>query len=388
MKTCLSKRWLRRSLIFLTAGWFTGVAFSQEPWTKGSLLFKDDFNDTSLGNWIVEVEKPDQSVVDNQEHQLNIDVAGGVTIWLKHKLEGNMLIEYDVMVVKKGGANDRVSDLNQFWMATDPDNPNLFTRSGKFSQYHALRMYYVGMGGNNNSTTRFRRYPGGGERPMLGEHKDPEYLLTPNTHYHIEIICSKGQTQFRVNGKVYHNFQDPEPLVKGYFGFRTIRQPDKRYLEDQNLKGAALYKADSRRNQSDERVFHSEHEYQLHCEKETRKMDSYADVADFCSELDRTDNVPNFFEQRVHVTRYINFLCAGTLCQNWDGFNKNHFIGFDTDHSGRFFALPWDLDRNKWGGERDWRGGVVEVKNLIKIAENFYCTPSRTNKGNTHHSDR
>ncbi|MDA0752146.1 MAG: DUF6250 domain-containing protein [Verrucomicrobia bacterium] len=223
MKIFLSKRWLTFCLILLTAVGSSDLVHSQVPWAKGGLLYEETFNETSLENWVVEVEKADQSVVEVQEDQLNIDVGGGVTIWFKHKLHGNMLIEYDVVVIKDGGKNDRVSDLNQFWMATDPENFDLFTRSGKFSEYHALRLYYVGMGGNNNSTTRFRRYPGGGERPLLNEHKDSEHLLIPNTKYHIEIICFNGQTQFRVNGKVYHSFQDPEPLRDGHFAFRTVR---------------------------------------------------------------------------------------------------------------------------------------------------------------------
>lgn len=135
--------------------------------------------------------------------------------------------------------------------------------------------------------------------------------------------------------------------------FTQIRQPDKHYLEDRGLEGASLYKADSRNNQSDERTFHSEQEYAHHYEKETREEDSYADLIGFCSQLETTDNVADFFEQHVQLERYINFLCAGTLCQNWDGFNKNHFIGFDIDHTKRAFALPWDLDRTL-GDYWDW----------------------------------
>ena len=208
------------SLLFLLA---QGGYCSQENWTKDTLLYEENFDSESLDNWKIELQKPDVSVVEIQDGKLNIDVGGGATIWFKHKLNGDVLIEYDVTVIKKGGANGRVSDLNQFWMASDPVNTNLFTRSGKFSQYDNLRLYYVGMGGNNNSTTRFRRYPGGGERPLLAEYTDADYLLEPNTNYHIKIICLKGLTQFIVNGEVYFNLKDPDPLVEGNFGFRTVR---------------------------------------------------------------------------------------------------------------------------------------------------------------------
>ena len=200
-----------------------GGLCSQKDWVKNTLLYEETFESESLDNWKSELQKPDASVVEVEDGKLNIDVGGGATIWFKTKLKGDILIEYDVTVIKKGGPNDRVSDLNQFWMATDPANANLFTRGGKFTEYDNLRLYYVGMGGNNNSTTRFRRYPGGGERPLLAEYTDPEFLLQPNTDYHIEIICFKGLTQFIVNGEVYFNFRDPDPLVEGNFGFRTVR---------------------------------------------------------------------------------------------------------------------------------------------------------------------
>lgn len=169
--------------------------------------------------------------------------------------------------------------------------------------------------------------------------------------------------------------------------FTKIRQPDKRYLEAQDLKGATLYKADSPNNQSDERMFHSEREYEYHYEKETREEESYADLVAFCSELEKTDNGSQFFEQRVDVERYINFLCAGTLCQNWDGFNKNHFIGFDTANTGRAFALPWDLDRTL-GDYWDWSFDYYSVPLFLgaahqpgvtgwnRMADRLFDTPS------------
>ena len=77
------------------------------------------------------------------------------------------MIQYEATVVSAGGPNDRVSDLNSFWMATDPRTPeDLFAhdRSGKFAEYNLLDMYYVGLGGNGNTTTRFRRYIGDDNR--------------------------------------------------------------------------------------------------------------------------------------------------------------------------------------------------------------------------------
>jgi hypothetical protein len=126
----------------------------------GQVIVADDFRD-DLSKWKVELEKG--GVVRASEGALDVDVPGGCTVWLKIPLEGPVLIEYEVTAISAGGANDRVSDLNCFCMATDARSPeDLFAtkRSGKFSDYDQLKCYYVGLGGNENTTTRFRRMLG------------------------------------------------------------------------------------------------------------------------------------------------------------------------------------------------------------------------------------
>src|SRR5258708_23429982 len=41
------------------------------------------------------------------------------------------------------------------------------------------------------------------------------------------------------------------------------------------------------------------------------------------------------------------------LTQNWDGYNKNHFLVFDGEGSKKWFAVPWDLDRT-FGDHWNW----------------------------------
>jgi rhamnogalacturonan endolyase len=135
-------------------------------------------------------------------------------------LSGNLLISYTRRVVMEGGPNDRLSDLNHFWMAQDPARNNLFTRSGKFEDYDDLDMYYAGIGGNGNTTTRMRRY-GGGQRVMVGERLAPSYLLEPNRDYQVEIAVYKGCTRVRVDGRELFQYRDRQPYTRGYFGFRT-----------------------------------------------------------------------------------------------------------------------------------------------------------------------
>src|ERR1043165_3761458 len=123
-------------------------------------------------------------------------------------------------MISAGGPHDRVSDLNCFWMATDA----LKRRSGKFTDYNDLRTYYVGLGGNSNTTTRFRRYIGSPEeRPLLPAHdlKGPEFLLKPNVKQKIRLVANGKRIQYYRDGKLIFDFNDPHPYTRGHFGFRT-----------------------------------------------------------------------------------------------------------------------------------------------------------------------
>lgn len=193
------------------------VSESAEP-----LLFSQNFSGKlDRKRWVAEIEPVGKSLVYTKNEQLIMDTAGGVTVWFNEKLEGNIRIEYDWKVLVDSGRNDRLSDLNQFWMASDPRNANLFTRSGNFGAYDSLALYYVGFGGNTNSTTRFRKYHGNGQKPLLKEYLDARHLLKPNHTYHIVITVNRGTTTFSADNELLFEWLDPSPLTSGYFGFRS-----------------------------------------------------------------------------------------------------------------------------------------------------------------------
>jgi len=203
------------------------IAFSEEikmaefPYTSDEVLFSDDFSD-DLSNWLAEGGQP--RIADGR---MEVDTSVGSTVWFKPRLHGNVLIEYDVTVVHQDGPNDRVSDLNCFWMATDPDHPDdLFAaseeRGGNFPQYDGLNLYYVGYGGNSNKTTRFRRYHGG-ERELLAEYTDIPHLITPNHKYHIQLVLFDHITEFWREGERLFRYEDVEPYRQGHFGIRTVK---------------------------------------------------------------------------------------------------------------------------------------------------------------------
>lgn len=135
----------------------------------------------------------------------------------------------------KGGRHDRLSDLNCFWAANDPKHPDdLFARSqwrnGVFKNYNTLNLFYVGYGGNDNSTTRFRRYRGeyygiadDKVKPLLKEYTDTPHLLVPNKWYEIRIRVEKGMTTYAVNGEELFRYTLTGNEGDGHFGLRLLQ---------------------------------------------------------------------------------------------------------------------------------------------------------------------
>ncbi len=165
---------------------------------------------------------------------LDIVSPAGVTLWYRPRLEGDYEISYHACVCMQGGPHDRLSDLNCFWGAADPASPDdLFARSawrnGIFPRYKTLTLFYVGYGGNNNSTTRFRRYYGADEecpdataRPVIREYSDPDHLLRPNRWLHIVIRVEQGATTYTVDGEELFRQEVGPGMCDGHFGLRLL----------------------------------------------------------------------------------------------------------------------------------------------------------------------
>lgn len=161
---------------------------------------------------------------------IDIDAADGVTLWYRRLLSGPVAIDYDVMAVQAGGRHDAVSDVNAFWMARDPQVPDgsvlARPRGGVFARYDDLQTYYVGIGGNRNTTTRMRRYVGrAGERPLLPEHdrSDAAALLVPNRWMHIRLIARGSAVAVERDGRRLFTLDDATPYRSGWFAIRTTR---------------------------------------------------------------------------------------------------------------------------------------------------------------------
>lgn len=178
--------------------------------------------------WKIEAEDGVGSAI-WKKNTCDIDAPKGFTLWNKNMMEGNIRIEYEARIVADKKYKDkegkvRISDLNCFVLA---DKCGGF--GGKFVNNYALSMYYVGYGGNWNSTTRFRRYEGDSRgvdsaqyRPIiLKEYTDAEHLLKGNHWYKIKIEMKDGRFRYYIDNELLVDYVDPKPLTKGYFGFRT-----------------------------------------------------------------------------------------------------------------------------------------------------------------------
>lgn len=188
---------------------------------KMQASYEANFSDHFDNDWLVEMEQQPGSKVYTKNNTLILNTKGGVTVWFKKPLSGNYVISYKRRFILAGGTNDRLSDLNQFWMAKDPRQQNLFTRTGALAEYDNLDLWYMGMGGNNNSTTRFRHYDGTGNRLLLKEYLDKDWLLVPNHEYQVVTEVNDGFTRVWIDGKLFFEYKLQQESTIGYFGLRS-----------------------------------------------------------------------------------------------------------------------------------------------------------------------
>ena len=229
----------------------------------GPLLAQDDFDD--LDNWVVQVQGRsgfEPARVEARDHSLDCLLPGrGCTIWFKKRLPTRVTITYDVLCPTHEPAIKGVQprDINNFWMATDPDDPDqgLFDSNrytGEFSSYDKMHGYYASTGGRDNVTTRMRRYPreanGKPVEHVALNDKDgrPGYLITPDKVMTVQLVAYDDVIQYIVDGKLNYQIgrgdriqlegrdSEGEPAQReavyeldrfpvyreGYFGFRMV----------------------------------------------------------------------------------------------------------------------------------------------------------------------
>ena len=176
--------------------------------------------------------------------------------------------------------------------------------------------------------------------------------------YHVYAACGvpaprSRMVRLNLNGKFHGAYVE-------------VEQPEQGFVQYNQMKGAASFKANSRSNQADERDHGSEAAFRRHYEKQTVKSEGYAELQHFCQELARTKDVRGFFEQHVDIEKYINYLAATVLVQNWDAFNKNHYLIYDRLGSKKWFVTPWDLDRT-FGDHWEWSFDRADLPIMLGV---------------------
>lgn len=175
--------------------------------------------------------------------------------------------------------------------------------------------------------------------------RDPSFLREALAYrVYREVGCPASRARMarlQVNGEVLGTYAD-------------IEHPRRPLLARWGLDDAVLYKAASPSNESDGRNLGSLERWSSHWEVETPDGADLAPLRTLCLELATARDVDEFFERRVDIDRFIAFLVAGAVTQNWDAFNKNHLIAIEHGGRGRAVFLPWDLDRT-FGDH--WHGG-------------------------------
>jgi len=192
------------------------------------LLYSDDFSG-ALDSWTTEIET--KGIVKVLDGKMDINSEVGSTVWFNGKLKQPLVITYEVTTLDDG-VDGLPRDHNLFWMAYDPDAPDVQPSGvGGLGDYNKYNLYYAGIGGNRNRTTRFRRYEDG-ERVLVHESSDKTHLNAANQTYKMKIVCVDNKVQVYRDGQIYWDFTDENPYAEGWFGFRQTRT----HLQIDNFK--------------------------------------------------------------------------------------------------------------------------------------------------------
>lgn len=80
-------------------------------------------------------------------------------------------------------------------------------------------------------------------------------------------------------------------------------------------------------------------------EKKTRDGESFFDLQSLITGLNQTGPaLERFVFDQVDLPAEVNFMACMAITQNIDGTDKNHFLYRDSEGTGEWRTLPWDLD--------------------------------------------
>jgi len=114
-----------------------------------------------------------------------------------------------------------------------------------------------------------------------------------------------------------------------------VEQPDERYLDRLGLDpSGALYKMDNALDSATEKV-----------RKRTRLDESNDDLQALIDGLNLPEPArTNYLFDHVNVPAAINYLAANAIIHNNDHIITNYYLYRDTEGTGEWLILPWDMD--------------------------------------------
>ncbi len=120
-------------------------------------------------------------------------------------------------------------------------------------------------------------------------------------------------------------------------------------------------------------------------EKKTRKYEDYSDLAAFIASLDQTgEALRNFLYDHVNLPAMANFYAALTITSDADCCHKNFYAYRDTNGSGEWWYLPWDVDLtfgHNWTKTHNYFDETVYAENPLfcgggnKLTAALYALP-------------
>lgn len=175
--------------------------------------------------WEADFESPDELRVERQQpgsevtfedNRMRIDCIGegGVTVWAEREFPEDVLVEYTATCHEPSdpGAESK-RNLNCFFCAADEDAPlESNPRDGGYGDYHDWPNYVFTL---TYTHSRLRRDP--------GFEQVSELMLAAQTDhaYEIRLLKRGDRITATVDGRVLHDWTDPDPHGAGWVGMRT-----------------------------------------------------------------------------------------------------------------------------------------------------------------------
>ncbi|MFC2076686.1 DUF6250 domain-containing protein [candidate division KSB1 bacterium] len=183
--------------------------------------FQDDFA-LDLRYWWWEGGEPK---IDDGE--LCLDGRGPSILWCRIPFRGKISIEYTARAILGLGGNDRLSDLNFYWMTShrskQMDVQQFFeSRSaGELDPDGNYRAYRLENGGDDNRVTRLVRFDPDSGRTVLVEYRDRNLLLEPNQDYRYRLLIGYWLLEVYRDDELVLRIDDPNLITPGYFGLAS-----------------------------------------------------------------------------------------------------------------------------------------------------------------------